>query len=400
MPGRNEPQRRPDGQVGRPILPRASKGRAERSRVNLAGRGHGNVHEGEGKGAARPEAAQIWAIGGGFLAGLGLLVVAALAYARWRQGGMNWELVVRQIRSLEPGWLSAAAALAVGSYVVRAVRWGVMLAAVKQGARLANLLSATAIGFTAVLLLGRAGELVRPYMIARKEGVPIASQLGAWLLERLYDLIATLLLFGYALGHWRGAGQGWLEQGLRSGGWVLFAAACGGGAAVAAMGLRPAWAEGRLMDALAVAPGWWREKVGPVFRGFLAGLASVRSFRDQCMLCLYTLLEWLVIAGACWCFFRASSWTSGFGARDVLIFVGAVSIGSLLQVPGIGGGMQLTATVVLAELYRIPVEASIGLAVVLWIITVVVVLPFGLMFGLREGVNWITIKRASEQVRA
>src|ERR1022692_1041195 len=62
-----------------------------------------------------------------------------------------------------------------------------------------NLLSATVVGFTAITLFGRPCEFVRPYLIARKEQVPVASQLAAWVLERLFDLLMALLLFAFAM---------------------------------------------------------------------------------------------------------------------------------------------------------------------------------------------------------
>ena len=62
-----------------------------------------------------------------------------------------------------------------------------------------NLLSATMIGFTAITLFGRPGEFVRPYLIARKEQVPVTSQFAAWVLERIFDLLMALLLFAFAL---------------------------------------------------------------------------------------------------------------------------------------------------------------------------------------------------------
>src|SRR5204862_8160220 len=63
-------------------------------------------------------------------------------------------------------------------------------------ARLLRILIATVIGFTAVVLVGRAGEPVRPYLISRKEGVSFSSQLAAWVLERLLDLMMVLVIFG------------------------------------------------------------------------------------------------------------------------------------------------------------------------------------------------------------
>ena len=50
-----------------------------------------------------------------------------------------------------------------------------------------------------MVLFGRAGEPVRPYLIARKEGVSFSSQVAAWVVERILDLLMVLLIFGIAL---------------------------------------------------------------------------------------------------------------------------------------------------------------------------------------------------------
>ena len=51
-----------------------------------------------------------------------------------------------------------------------------------------TLVSYTLIGFTAVVLTGRPGEFVRPYLIAKKAKVPISTQIAAWVIERILDL--------------------------------------------------------------------------------------------------------------------------------------------------------------------------------------------------------------------
>src|SRR5579884_529646 len=82
-----------------------------------------------------------------------------------------------------------------------------MIRPVKSRSSLANLLPATLLGFAAITLFGRPGELVRPYLIARKEEVPVSSQLATLLLERLFDLLMALLLFGFALARVNASGM-------------------------------------------------------------------------------------------------------------------------------------------------------------------------------------------------
>src|SRR5581483_6106385 len=65
------------------------------------------------------------------------------------------------------------------SYACRSWRWRAFVAPIKP-AGLMNIFVSTLVGFSAVALFGRPGELVRPLLIARKENLSIASQFGAW----------------------------------------------------------------------------------------------------------------------------------------------------------------------------------------------------------------------------
>jgi len=78
-----------------------------------------------------------------------------------------------------------------GTYYGRALRWAVFLKPLKQKPSLGNLFSATVIGFAAITVFGRPGEFVRPYLIALKERVPVPSQMAAWILERMFDLLVN-----------------------------------------------------------------------------------------------------------------------------------------------------------------------------------------------------------------
>ena len=86
--------------------------------------------------------------------------------------------------------------------------------------------TATTIGFTAIVVLGRPGEIVRPYLISVREKVSFSSQLAAWFLERVFDTLLILSIFGVALvlytGDTRHAGAG-LTWVLRTGGSIAWA---------------------------------------------------------------------------------------------------------------------------------------------------------------------------------
>jgi len=91
--------------------------------------------------------------------------------------------------------------LAVGvvyvAYAIRALRWRVL--AGWNHASALRLFSPTIIGFTAIALLGRAGELARPWLISAREQVNFESQVLVWGVERLFDTAAALALIGITL---------------------------------------------------------------------------------------------------------------------------------------------------------------------------------------------------------
>ena len=59
----------------------------------------------------------------------------------------------------------------------------------------------------------------------------------------------------------------------------------------------------------------------------------------------------------------------------------------MVQIPGIGGGVQVVAVLVLTELFGVPGSGD-SFAVFIWVITFVVIVPVGLLAALKEGLNW------------
>ena len=69
----------------------------------------------------------------------------------------------------------------------------------RRNASSIRLIAPTIIGFTGLALLGRPGELIRPYLIARRENLSFSSQIAVWAVERIFDIGAfTILLIAAA----------------------------------------------------------------------------------------------------------------------------------------------------------------------------------------------------------
>jgi uncharacterized membrane protein YbhN (UPF0104 family) len=321
-------------------------------------------------------------------AGLILIVVAV---AVWLDRiAFDWKVFWNSLGKLHLGWLAAAALLALSTYFGRAFRWRVLIQPMHPKSNLWNLFTATAIGFTAIVLFGRPGEMVRPYLIACKEKISFSSQMAVWLLERIYDLLMALLIFGIALSRVQASGihvGPRLQWVLETGGYAvgIVAAIC-----LIVLFLLRQFTEPmrrRLMDALSFIPPKYHARVEAVVTAFTHGVESTRSPWHVLQVGLWSVLEWIIIVGCYICVFRASPVTATFQLMDVLIFVGFVSFGAVVQIPGIGGGMQLVSVVVLTELFGLPVEVSTGMAMVIWAITFVVVVPLGIGLAFHDGIR-------------
>jgi uncharacterized membrane protein YbhN (UPF0104 family) len=293
--------------------------------------------------------------------------------------------------------MSGAIGFVLLTYIGRVIRWRVMLRPLQPHPGFWNLLVATIIGFTAIVLLGRPGELVRPYLIAIKEKVPFSSQIAAWLLERIYDLLVVLVIFGFALSRLEGsamaesAGPGltWVMQVGGEAVWIIGALCL---VALIAFGRFSDLLRRRIMAAVSFLPDKARLKVFEFVTTFTQGTESTRSYGAVALLLLYTTLEWLLIVGCYYCLFQSLPETKRFTIIQVLAFLGFTSFGSIVQIPGVGGGMQVVAALVLTELFGLKLETATGIAIIMWLTTFVIIVPLGLVLAFHEGIRWSALR--------
>jgi len=309
--------------------------------------------------------------------------------------GFDWRAFRATLLALKWMWLGAAGAWVIAGYFGRALRWRVLMRPVKAHPSVWNLFSATVIGFSAITVLGRPGEFVRPYLIAAKEKVSTSSQMAALVLERIYDVLIVLAIFGFALGRVRrsdaalGPALSWV---FATGGWFVGALSIVVLALLAAFRHFSAAMRSRLLAALAFLPERHFKSADRLITAFVQGVESTRSQKAMLLVVWYTVLEWGTIALTTFCVMRAFGGALPFGWLDVLIFLGFVAFGGVVQIPGVGGGMQVVSVLVLTELFRVPLEISTSVALVLWFISFAAVVPLGAVLALHEGIRWRSLK--------
>ena len=109
--------------------------------------------------------------------------------------GKTWSAIERA----SPGWLAASLALGLLTFFFRAVRWVWILRPVAR-VKVGPAFSATAAGFAANNLPGKVGEVLRPYLLSRTQGLPFSPLLASILLERVFDGASVIFFFLVAIG--------------------------------------------------------------------------------------------------------------------------------------------------------------------------------------------------------
>lgn len=324
------------------------------------------------------------------------LLIAGVIFMiyRLRKSGFDWHQFANSLRQVDWSYLLVALALILATYVGRALRWEVMLRPLVKP-DFFGVLRATCIGFTAVVLFGRAGEPVRPYLIARNEGVSFPSQMAAWVVERILDLLMVLVIFGVALtqvSHSAIQPSPRIQTILQAGG--TMAGLAGALCLALLVGLRQfkGNVQKRLLESIAFLPASMHKKFEVFFAAFGEGMQSTRSSSFTFLLIFYSAMEWAVIAGCYYCTFRAFPATADFGLADIIIVLGFICFGSVVQIPGVGGGMQIVTVLVLTEFYGIGIEAASSIALTLWLINFVVIVPVGLILAFHEGIKWRNLR--------
>ena len=321
-----------------------------------------------------------------------ILAVAYLTY-KFRNAitleGFHWGMVVHSLREARISLLVLSVAAIYVCYALRALRW-MKFSRTLGKTHFWNVYSATLMGFACLFLLGRAGEPVRPVLVAKKDSISMPRMFGVYVLERVFDIASTAVLTGFALliferrGFSGGAGVPMMKV-ARSAGAGLLAGLIAAVAFLVYFRYQGAgWLGHKLHEST-----WrrgWRGKAVLLLEGFSEGLQGIRTWSDLGVLVGYSVAHWLLVVFAYLWISRA------FGGRlGDLSFAGAIlvlaftMIGSTLQAPGVGGGAQVASFLVFTLIFGVERELAATASVVLWLITFAACGLAGLPLLFREG---------------
>ena len=295
-------------------------------------------------------------------------VAAAVAGARW-------------------DLLAVALGVTCATYVVRVIRWRWLLRPLGK-VRFRVALRATVMGFAASALLpGRVGELLRPYVLARREGLSATAALATIVIERLLDLIALMALLGAAVlsespGTDAGAG---LLGAVRSGAAVAaLAAVTGLGAAFLAAGHAD-----RVTDAVdrmhAFLPARLSGALTRIASRFVEGFGVLRDYRVLAAAFGWSLVHWAMVAFVLW--LVTVAFDIPLPASGAFVLMMLTVFGVAVPTPAGVGSYHAAYQAGATLLYGAPATAAVAAALVLHAMSFLPVIVVGVIFMTQEGVR-------------
>jgi len=355
--------------------------------------------------------------------GVVLLVLCLLIYLQvraWKT--FDWAMFWH--RTEHVNWLDIFYGFAFTyiAYGLRAVRWRIFLKPVhKTTSR--RLLAPQFVGFAALALLGRAGEMIRPYIIAKKERLTFTSQMAVWGVERIFDMGAFAVMLAASLlsesvrslpfypGHWKQSHWTWLQHvpvlrgrifvpGLREFAFLLIAFIVALTVAIVIVRRSGERVARFLHDRFAgFAPKFARHLREKVL-SFSHGLQTIHDLASALQLVAVSLLMWVLIAFAYYAITHAYPELRSMTVPREIVLMGSSMVGSLLQLPAVGGGSQLATIGMLSAGFQVEHELAVSCGMMLWAVTFMSVIPTGLAIARHEHVSIRAVAEAEEKAAA
>lgn len=319
----------------------------------------------------------------------GALCLLAVAILWWFGRKLDW-LEVRQAVGHANPYLLALAVVAISlAYLFRAARWGALLAPLSP-ASLRNLFIATTVGFGAVFLIGRTGEVVRPVVLPMRDPrIRASASFVTIMVERIYDMIAVVVLFAVNLLWFRPPANVGIEFGrVRMAGIVLLVVALLGVFGLTQFRKKSRGAIGWLRQKLEgrrfIPPRLTRAIVS-VLEQLARALRVLVDARELAVTVAWTAMVWFGITLANFLVLRAFGLP--FGVPETVFVLGWSLVGSLVPTPGGAAGAFHAATAAALIFLGVPRETAAAISIVMHVIDFGPALIFGVFYIIRGDIN-------------
>jgi glycosyltransferase 2 family protein len=293
-------------------------------------------------------------------------------------------------------WVSLLIPLNVLLNWIRAERWAYLLAPIKSPISKRNLFSGVMIGYAINNILPRVGELVRPYIIGKREGISRTSAFATVVVERILDFMSFYCIVCVVLFLYPQALDPFVNQPDVVRPFFLI----GSLVALALFVLLFFKAEAFfrfLAKIIHFIPRKQREKSEVLLEKFYAGFAVAKSRSKFSMILFQSFLIWglnaLIMFVPFYAFAPLIKSGMDFGASVVLLVIS--SIAWILPAPGAMGTYHSFLKVAMVKLYGIDETTALSYAIITHEVGYLVVMVIGLYYYFRDHLQVSDVTSAS-----
>ena len=325
--------------------------------------------------------------------------IGALLYWAISKQPFDWAALGAAIRRARLPLILLSLMAVYACYALRAVRWS-RFGRYVGPAPFWPLYGCTLMGFTALVLLGRVAEPIRPLLIARRQRQSISSHFGIYVLERIFDTGATAVLAGVSLLGFAHLALGPDNQDLlakgRAAGFVLLAGFAGAVVFLIYFRLHGAeWMKGRFAH-------WhertgWHARVAGILDGVSQGLQAIRTWNDLGFALFTSVVHWVLIV----MIYMWIPWSFGGKLGEIdfpsaMLVLAFTMVGSMIQLPAVGGGSQVASFVAFTQLLGIPNEPALAASLTIWLVTFAGCSLAGIPLLFREGFSMGQLRKLAQ----
>jgi len=317
---------------------------------------------------------------------VGIALSAGFLYLALRGLGIRdiWE----PLKSARYWWLLPGVGVYFIGVWVRSWRWHYLLRPVKSVST-PKIFPIVTIGYMGNNIYpARAGEILRAFVLKRKEGISISASLATIVVERVFDgvvMLGFVFLNLPELATLTGT-SGFIGniQTLALWGSAAFLGAL---AVFLAAAMFPALAEKVTIKFIQILlPEKFRVKANDIMLRFLNGLESLRSPREAIMVLLTSIVIWLLETGKYWFVMQAFDFQVSFFA--LMLMNGIVNLATTIpSAPGYVGTFDAPGIAVLTA-FGVDQGVAAGYTLVLHAALWLPITLLGAYYMLREGIRW------------
>jgi 4-diphosphocytidyl-2C-methyl-D-erythritol kinase len=330
---------------------------------------------------------------------LGLAITALLLWFVLR--GVDFAEVWMRVREGDVLLLLAAVVVATLGFVIRAMRWKILLAPLKPDTSLRSRFASVSVGFMANNVLpARIGEFARAYTLSRVEPVSVSGTFGTLVVERVLDGVTLLGILLLAISWPTFPAAGILAEGpIRAAVDVVM-----GGIGLMMVGIIVLLVRPRTFVRIAERVALWLpgDFARPIVDALEAFLDSLTVLRSPILLAKAVL--WSI---GFWVFHGSSFWLGmlAFGIRPQDSFIAALFTESVVafgvavpSAPGFFGTFHWAANWALSDVYGVEGARSLAFAFGYHLGGWIPITLIGFWYAWKLGLSLGDVSRSEERV--